>query len=63
MTATQTSHDPCAVFDPAITRANELLGYPLIEDHVDPHTYEIIPIVIMTNNSPAMKSLPVTNWF
>jgi len=63
VTATQTGHDLCAVFDTAVARAEELLGYPLIEDCVDPETGEIIPIVIVTDNGPAMKSLPVANWF
>jgi len=63
VTATQTGHDLCSVLNTAVTRAEELLGRDLIQDCVDPETGEIIPIFVVTDNGPAMKSLPVARWF
>ena len=63
LTATQTASDLCAAFDAAEARASELLGYPLPADCVDPDTGEISPVVIVTDNGPAMKSAAVARWF
>jgi hypothetical protein len=35
----------------------------LLADCVDPHTGEIDPVVIVTDNGPAMKSVAVARWF
>ncbi len=43
--------------------AEALLGQPLVEDCTDAATGEIIPLVIVTNNGPAMKSVAVARWF
>ena len=51
------------MFDAAVVRAEELLGYRLIYDCVDPQTGEITSIVIVTDNGPAMKSDAVARWF
>ena len=63
MTATQTGVDLCAVFNAAEARAVELLGHDLIYDCVDAETGEIIPIIIVTDNGPAMKSSTVARRF
>ena len=39
------------------------MGRPLIEDCTDPATGEIIPLVVVTDNGPAMKSAAVARWF
>jgi len=58
VTATQTGHDLCSVLNTAVARAEELLGHDLIQDCVDPETGEIIPIFVVTDNGPAMKTTP-----
>lgn len=63
VTVTQTASDLIAAFDNAIANAGLLLGMPLIEDCVDPETGEIEPVVIVTDNGPAMKSTAVAKWF
>ena len=63
VSATQTAADLCAAFDAAEARAAELAGRPLAEDCADPGTGEIAPIVIVTDNGPAMKSAAVARWF
>jgi transposase InsO family protein len=63
VTATQTAADLIAVFDAAEAAAGALLGCPLVQDCVDPDTGEIVPVVIVTDNGPAMKSAAVTRWF
>ncbi len=63
VTATQTAADLIAAFDTAEAAAEELLGRPLIEDCVDVETGEIIAVVIVTDNGPAMKSAAVARWF
>lgn len=63
VTATQTASDLCAALDAAATRAEELLGRPLAEDCVDPATGEIVPIIVVSDNGPAMKSAAVARWF
>jgi transposase InsO family protein len=63
VTATQTASDLIAAFDAAEADASALLGFPLAWDCVDPATGEIVPVVIVTDNGPAMKSAAVTRWF
>ena len=63
VSATQTAGDLCAAFDAAEARAGELLGHALIEDCADPDTGEITPVVIVTDNGPAMKSAAAARWF
>ena len=43
--------------------AQTLLGRPLIEDCVDAVTGEIVPIAVVTDNGPAMKSVAAARWF
>lgn len=54
---TQNAHDAIAAVLVAIDEAEQLLGYPLIEDITDPVTGEIDPIVVVTDNGPAFKSV------
>ena len=39
------------------------MGRPLIEDCTNPPTGEIVPLVVVTDKGPAMKSVAVTRWF
>ncbi|MEM9204021.1 MAG: integrase core domain-containing protein [Actinomycetota bacterium] len=58
ITPTSTASDLIAVFDTAIATAEALL-----DDCVDPETGEVSPLVIVTDNGPAMKSVAVAKWF
>ena len=53
----------CGVVEDAIETAETLLGHRLIEDCVDPTTGEIVPLVVVTDNGPAMKSVAVARRF
>lgn len=53
---TQTAADAVAVVQAAIDEAEYLLAHPLKEELVDPHTGEITPLVVVTDNGPAFKS-------
>jgi transposase InsO family protein len=63
ITATQTAGDLTAAFDAAVATAEALIGTPLIEDCVDVVSGEMTPVVIVTDNGPAMKSTAVARWF
>ena len=63
VTATQTATDLLAALDAAAHTAQTLLGHPLIEDCVDAVTGEIVPIAVVTDNGPAMKSVAAARWF
>jgi putative transposase len=63
LTATSTAQDLIAAFEAAISSAEVLLGCQLIEDCVDTETGELTPLVIVTDNGPAMKSVAVARWF
>jgi putative transposase len=63
LTATQTASDLCAAFDAAIDSAELLLGHELALDCVNVETGEIEPLVIVTDNGPAMKSIAIARWF
>jgi putative transposase len=63
VTATQTAPDLCAAFDAAEARVEELLGISLFDDCVDPTTGEIFPVIVVTDNGPAMKAVAVAKWF
>ena len=63
VSATQTATDLLAVLEAAIDVAEELLGGPLVEDCADPATGEITPLVVVTDNGPAMKSVATARWF
>ena len=47
----------------AVEATEALLGRPLVEDCVDEVTGEIVPLVVVTDNGPAMKSVAVARWF
>ena len=61
--ATQTATDLCAALEVAYEAAQALLGRPLAEDCTDPATGEIVPLVIVSDSGPAMKSTAVARWF
>ena len=63
VTATQTATDLLAALDTAEHTAQTLLGRPLIEDCVDAVTGEVVPISVVTDNGPAMKSVAAARWF
>ena len=63
VTATQTAPDLCAAFDAAEAAVEALLGISLFDDCVDHVTGEIFPVVIVTDNGPATKSVSVAKWF
>lgn len=50
------ARDAIASIEAAIAEAEHLLGHPLLEDCVDPHTGELEPVTIVTDNGPAYKS-------
>jgi putative transposase len=56
ISGTQTAADAIVAVELAIVCAEELLGFPLIEDCIDEETGEIHPLVIVTDNGPAFKS-------
>ena len=63
VTATQTATDLLDALQAAIDAAEALLGRPLIADCTDPVTGEIVPLVVVTDNGPAMKSAAAARWF
>ena len=63
VTVTQTAADLLAAIDAAEQAAGALLGRPRIEDCAAPATGEIVPLVIVSDNGPAMKSTAVARWF
>ncbi len=63
VTTTQGATDLIAALHNAGEAAEALLGNPLLEDCVDAATGEIIPLAIVTDNGPAMKSVALARWF
>ena len=63
VTATQTAANLITAFGDAVEAAEALQGRPLIEDCTDPVTGQITPLVIVTDNGPAMKSTAAARWF
>jgi len=59
----QTGVDMIAALERAIASAEALLRYPLHADCVDVETGEVQPLVIVTDNGPAMCSIAVAHWF
>jgi putative transposase len=63
LATTQTGVDMIAALEQAIAAAEALLTRPLVTDCVDVETGEIQPVVIVTDNGPAMRSIAVARWF
>ena len=63
VTVTQTAADLLAALHGAIDAAEALLDRPLVEECADPRTGEIVPLVVVTDNGPAMKSVATAGWF
>jgi transposase InsO family protein len=57
VTTTQTSADAISAVQAAIDQAELLLGCSLLEDCTDPATGELVPLVIVTDNGPAYRSV------
>jgi len=56
VTTTQATRDAVAALEAAIDQAERLLGYELLQDCVDHHTGELLPVVVVTDNGPAYRS-------
>ena len=63
VTTTGGATDLIAALQAAIDTAEALLGCRLIEDCIDETTGEVLPLVVVTDNGPAMKSIAVARWF
>ena len=63
ITVTQGATDLLGALHAAVEATEALLGRPLIEDCAAPATGEIAPLVVVTDNGPAMKSVAVARWF
>ena len=63
VTVTQTAADLLAALHAAIDAAEALLDRPLVEECADARTSEIVPLVVVTDNGPAMKSVATARWF
>ena len=63
ITATQGATALIAALQAAVDATEALLGRTLIEDCADPATGEIVPLVVVTDNGPAIKSVAVARWF
>jgi putative transposase len=57
VTTTQGTREAVAAIEAAIDQAEALLGHPLLEDVVDQATGELTPVVIVTDNGPAYRSV------
>jgi transposase InsO family protein len=62
VSATSTAGDMIAALDAAEAAAEALLTEPLIFDCVD-DDWRLWPVVVVTDNGPAMKSSAVAAWF
>jgi transposase InsO family protein len=63
ITPTQSATDLISALQAAVDAAETLLGCRLIEDCADSATGEIVPLVVVTDNGPAMKSVATARWF
>ena len=57
VTTTQGTRDAVAALEAAIDQAETLLGGELLQDCVDHHTGELTPLVVVTDNGPAYRSV------
>jgi transposase InsO family protein len=57
LTGTTTSRDACAAVATAIGEAERLIGRSIEDECTDPLTGELSPIVIVTDNGPAFRSI------
>jgi transposase InsO family protein len=63
VTGTMKGLDACAALREAINRAEDLLGYPLVQECVDRATGELHPLRIVTDNGAAFRSLEFMGFF
>lgn len=57
VSTTQAAVDVCAAIDDAIGSAHDILGRTLLDDVTCTHTGEITPVIVVTDNGPAFKSI------
>jgi putative transposase len=57
VTTTQGTREAVVAIEAAIDQAEALLGHPLLEDVVDQATGELTPVVLVTDNGPAYRSV------
>lgn len=60
---TQTAVDMIAALEHATAAAEAHLGRSLVAECVDVETGAVEPLVIVTDNGPAMRSIAVARWF
>lgn len=63
ISATKGASDMIAALQAAIDHAEDLIGGPLEHDCVDPASGEPEPLIVVTDNGPAMRSIAVAAWF
>lgn len=56
VSATKTWRDAVAVLEDARERAGELLGRALLEDCIDPHTGELTPVIVVSDNGACYRA-------
>jgi transposase InsO family protein len=57
VTTIQGAREAIAAIEAAINQAETLLGHELLQDCVDHHTGELTPVVVVTDNGPAYRSI------
>ena len=62
VTTTQTAADAIAALEAARAQAEAWLGRPLLSECLEAETGEIIPIIVVTDNGPAYKSVAFTRY-
>lgn len=58
----QAASDAIAALSAAIDSAEEMLGFPLLDDCTDTETGEVTPVIVVTDNGPAFKSKAFANF-
>jgi putative transposase len=56
ISATKTWRDAVGVLEDARDRAGELLGRPLLQDCTDPHTGELTPVIVVSDNGACYRA-------
>lgn len=63
VTTTQTAADAIASLEAARLQAETWLGHSLLRECTDPETGELTPVVVVTDNGPAYKSVAFARYF
>jgi putative transposase len=56
VSATKTWRDAVGVLETARERAHEVLGRPLLDDLTDPHTGEVTPVIVVSDNGACYRA-------